>query len=135
VRIVGSIIVPSQFRSKGPKSKGMNGEADAFEDMERSRVEGEDALTWLCSDMSVYVTIVTDTVSATLPKMAVMILCERVISNELLHILQKRALQVCRFPCSRQRLVPLLDCPWLCLAGWLVTAFLCLCCTLFLRPF
>jgi hypothetical protein len=99
VRIVGSIIVPSQFRSKGLKPKGTNGDADMEENAECSRVEGEDALTWLCSDMSVYVTIVTDTMSATLPKMAVMILCERVISNELLNVLQKRALKVRILPC------------------------------------
>jgi hypothetical protein len=63
-------------------------------------VEGIEALTWLTSDMSVYVTIVKDTVAATLPKMAVMILLERIVANDLRRRLQKKALQVCSIRAS-----------------------------------
>ena len=97
-RIVSSIIVPSQFRAPAVRSRSANGDAAGeTEVVERMRVEGADALQWLCSDMSIYVTIVTDTVSATLPKMAVMVLCERIVSSELQRQLQKRALQVRAF--------------------------------------
>lgn len=99
-RIVSSIIVPSQFRAPATRSRAVNGDGGGEVEMvERSRVEGSDAMQWLCSDMSIYVTIVTDTVSATLPKMAVMVLCERIVSSELQRQLQKRALQVrCVWP-------------------------------------
>lgn len=60
-----------------------------------ARVEGNDALQWLTSDMNMYVTIVKDTVAATLPKVAVMMILERIITNELQRRLQRMALQVC----------------------------------------
>lgn len=59
-----------------------------------ARVEGNEALQWLTSDMNMYVTIVKDTVAATLPKVAVMMLLERIITNELQRRLQRMALQV-----------------------------------------
>lgn len=78
--------MPSRFRA-----------ADA--PLERGRLEGDDAHGWLSSDMALYVTIVTDTVSATLPKVAVMHLVDRIVANELQRRLQRMALQVRRYVC------------------------------------
>jgi hypothetical protein len=49
---------------------------------------------WLTSDMNMYVTIVKDTVAATLPKMAVSVLLDRIVTNQLLRRMQKMALTV-----------------------------------------
>eukprot|EP00892_Ulva_mutabilis_P006763 jgi/Ulvmu1/4459/UM002_0184.1 len=87
-RVISSdIVVPSRFRSL---SRSADGEADQGD---VARVEGSDALQWLTSDMNMYVTIVKDTVAATLPKVAVMMLLERIITNELQRRLQRMALQ------------------------------------------
>jgi hypothetical protein len=94
---VGTIVVPERFRTiAGNKLRGTSigeGEGDNLSHI-CPRVEGMDALTWLCSDMSTYVTIVTDTVSHMLPKMTVVMLLERIVENEMRRQLQKMALQV-----------------------------------------
>lgn len=59
------------------------------------RIEGTEALLWLTSDMNMYVTIVKDTMAATLPKMAVSVLLQRIIANDMLRRLQKMAMGVC----------------------------------------
>lgn len=95
---MGTIVVPPQYRSAAPRAvNGDGADADPL-DHERPRVEGVDMLTWLGNDMGTYVTIVTDTVSRTLPKMAVMVLLERIVSNDMRRVLQKKAMSV--RPCS-----------------------------------
>lgn len=86
------IVIPSRFRSLSRDADGEGAQGDV------ARVEGNDALQWLTSDMNMYVTIVKDTVAATLPKVAVMMILERIITNDLQRQLQRMALQVCIYP-------------------------------------
>jgi hypothetical protein len=93
--------VPEHFRSARVRARGVKGSRNGDADDEAldldhvcARVEGEDVMTWLTSDMSMYVTIVTDTVSTVLPKMAVMVMLERIVENQLMRALQKMAISV-----------------------------------------
>ena len=87
-------MVPTRWRAKSrsadePDNGGIT-----------NRIEGTDALMWLTSDMNMYVTIVKDTMAATLPKMAVSVLLQRIIANDMLRRLQKMALGVRATACS-----------------------------------
>lgn len=86
--LTGEIVIPSRWRTRSrsadePDTGGIT-----------TRIEGTDALMWLTSDMNMYVTIVKDTMAATLPKMAVSVLLQRIIANDMLRRLQKMALGV-----------------------------------------
>jgi hypothetical protein len=86
--LTGEIVIPSRWRTTTrsgdePDNGGVT-----------HRIEGTEALLWLTSDMNMYVTIVKDTIAATLPKMAVSVLLQRIIANDMLRRLQKMALGV-----------------------------------------
>lgn len=94
-RVISSdIVIPARFRVVSRDASGDGAVGDV------ARVEGNDALQWLTSDMNMYVTIVKDTVAATLPKVAVMLILDRIITNDLQRRLQRMALQVCARSCN-----------------------------------
>ena len=78
--IAGRIVAPSNHR---------NGAEPAVHDTICS-----ENVEWLAGDASMYVTIVNDSISAALPKVAVMSLVERAVNRELLSTLQEKLLKM-----------------------------------------